>query len=273
VARLIEFEAPLDTSHFSAVQLQPRAVAAITWNALARWLRLHLVPFPVLLRDERYGLVVLRVSIRYLAPTSFFDADALVVRAGLRVTRRGARAQLDARLSLGSREVATAQLVLCPVYIEEPTSLAATPRPFSDALLARFHPDEIESSGSPRVLPDRRATIETRGRALAQRTSPFCVHRCACEVADQWSWVDLPVHLEAAREQLALEEQRSAPLLARALGEPLRQFDVELSRPFYSFDHGEVTSRAFDVDGRLALVHSLTSDGAAALHGTVVETF
>jgi hypothetical protein len=272
MARLVEFEVPFDTSYFSAVQLQPRALSAVTWNALARWLRVHLVPFPQLIQRERCGLVVLGFSLEYLAPLGFFDADALVARAGLRAIRRGARAQLDVRFSAGGREVATTRLLLCPVAICEEVSLAAEPRPFGPELLARFHADEIDSSCPARVVPQRRATIE-RARAITQRISPFVIHRHACEVAEQWSWVDVAAHVESAREALALAEQQRCGLLRRALAEPMRRFDVELSRPYYSFDQGDIVSRAFETEGRLSLVHAFTSGGGATLHGTVVESF
>jgi hypothetical protein len=273
VARIVEFEAVVDTSYFSAVQLQLRTVGALCWSALARWLKHHLVAFPRLIQGERCGLVVLGFHYEASEAVSFFDCESLLVRAGLRAMRRGARAELDVRFSNRGREIAAARLVLCPVAIEDPVSLAASPRPFDDRLLARFQDDERVSGSPSRVLPERRTELESRGPALAQRVTPFFVHRQLCEVAEQWSWIEVSGYAEAARERLALDQATAHPALQIALREPLRRFDVEFSRPFYSFERGEIVTRAYAAGGRLGLVHSLVSDGGAALHALVVEAF
>jgi len=74
--RAIDWEETVDTSTFSAVQLQPGVVASLTWNALARWLRTYIVSFPNLIGNESTGLVVMGFHLEYCNPVSFFDCEA-----------------------------------------------------------------------------------------------------------------------------------------------------------------------------------------------------
>ena len=96
--RAVVFEVTSDTSHFTPLQLQPRAILALSFNGLSRWLREHLVSFPVLIRDHLCSVVILGAGIKYEAPLGFFDGDGFCVRATLKVLRRGTRAQLDVEL-------------------------------------------------------------------------------------------------------------------------------------------------------------------------------
>jgi hypothetical protein len=269
VARAVEFEVTVDTSTFSAIQLQPGRVASLGWNALARWLRTHLVSFPTLIGVESTGLVVLGFHLKYRESVAFFECDAFRVRGTLRVMRRGERCQLDLRYFRQDRDLAVARLILCPVAIEDPVSLGATPATLSERLLARFESDEVESAAPARLVPERLAFVETRGALLAEGTEAFAVHRHRSEVAEQWSWTEVPALVEGAREALALETRALRPCLQR----PMDSFDVEFCRPMFSFDRGEIVTRAYAVDDRFGVIHRITSQRGAVLHATVVEVF
>jgi acyl-CoA thioesterase FadM len=272
--RAIEFEVPVDTSTFSAVQLQPGVVASLTWNALARWLRAYLLPFPRLIRDESTGLVVMGFHLQYLDAVSFFDCEVFRVRAALRVMRRAERCQLDLKFFMPDRVLATVRLILCPVRIEDAVALGAAPAPLSERLLALIPQEDLESASPARLVPGRLAAVETTGQLIGESRKDFRIHRYGTEVAEQWAWTHLPHIVEGAREDLALgdrSEQRH--LLRRCLREPLARFDAEYSRPFFSFEEGTVVTRAFALGERLGLVHRLTSAGGSVLHSTVVEVF
>jgi acyl-CoA thioesterase FadM len=271
--RSIDWEETVDTSTFSAVQLQPGVVASLTWNAMARWLRTHLVSFPTLIAKESTGLVVMGFQLEYRDPISFFDCEAFRVRAAFRMMRRGERGQLDLRLFSDSYELATARLIVLPVAILDPVSLGAEPAPMPESLLARFKDDEVESASPVRIVPARLAEVETTGTLLAEHTKPFRIHRHLTEVAEQWSWTEVPALVESVRESLALEDSEHKMLLRRCLSNRMARFDVEFSRPYFSFESGEIVSRAYDVAGSLAFVHRFTSNQGAHLHATVVEMF
>ncbi len=125
-----------------------------------------------------------------------------------------------------------------------------------------------------RIVPTRLTAIETTGSLLAEYTKPFRIHRHLSEVAEQWSWTEVPALVESARENLALEDQsENKMMLRRSLSHRIARFDVEFSRPYFSFESGEIVSRAYDVAGHLAFVHKFTSNRGLHLHATVVEVF
>ncbi|MFT4628108.1 MAG: acyl-CoA thioesterase FadM [Myxococcota bacterium] len=270
----IEFEVPVDTSTFSAVQLQPGVAASLSWSALARWLRAHLVPFPRLIKEESTGFVVMGFHLQYLDEVSFFDCEAFRVRAALRVMRRAERCQLDLRFFSESQELATARLILCPVTIEDPLALGASPAPLSQRLLDRIPRGEVESASPARLVPARLSAVETTGEFIAEGSKDFMIHRHGTEVAEQWAWTHLPHIVEGARETLALgDRSERRHQLRRCLRSPLVRFDAEYSKPFFSFERGTVVTRAFALGDRLGLVHRLTSGAGSSLHSTVVEVF
>ena len=272
--RAIDWEETVDTRTFSAVQLQPGVVASLTWNALARWLRTYIVSSPTLITKESTGLVVMGFHLEYRDPVLFFDCEAFRVRGAFRMMRRGERGQLDLRLFSEVHELAIAQLIVRPVAILDPVSLGAEPAPMPESLLAQFEDDEVESSSPVRIVPARLAAVETTGSLLTEYSKPFRIHRHLSEVAEQWSWTEVPALVESARENLALEDQsENKMMLRRCLSNRIARFDVEFSRPYFSFEFGEIVSRAYDVGGHLAFVHKFTSNRGAHLHATVVEVF
>jgi hypothetical protein len=272
--RAIDWEEIVDTSTFSAVQLQPGVVASLAWNALARWLRTYVVSFPTLIAKESTGLVVMGFHLEYRDPVSFFDCESFRARGAFRMMRRGERGLLDLRLSSDSHELAVAQLIVRPVAIKDPVSLGAEPSPMPESLLSQFEDDEAESASPVRIVPARLSAVETTGSLLAEYTEPFRVHRHLSEVAEQWSWTEVPSLVESARENLALGDRgENKMMLRRCLDHRIRRFDVEFSRPYFSFEFGEIVSRAYDVAGHLAFIHKFTSNKGSDLHATAVEVF
>ena len=106
---------------------------------------------------------------------------------------------------------------------------------------------------------------------MAEGSYEFTVYRHACEVADQWCVIQIPCYVSEAREALALAQGDHIPDLRRALGQPLRNLDMELRRPMYVFDKGTIVTKAYDVDGRFAFIHQVLSSDQ--LHAVVIERF
>lgn len=272
--RATVFEVVADTSHFTPLQLQPRAILALSFNGMARWLREHLVSFPELIGEHRCSLVILGAGVTYEAPLGFFDGAAFEVRVALRILRGGTRAELTAEIHGRRGRAASARILLCPVRIEESTSLAATPAPLDPALLARLQQDEIDPSSPARPLGDLKSRIEQSGEPLAVGTSDFVTHRHLCEVADQWAFFEVPGLIGAGREALAHERGVEIKALRDALSRPLAQLELELMRPYFWFQPGKIETTAYRWEHRLALVHRLLSPvPGAELHGLAVEIF
>jgi acyl-CoA thioesterase FadM len=274
MVRAIEWEHTVDTSTFSAVQLQPGVIASLTWNALSRWMRTYVVDFPRLIGREATGMVVMGFHLEYKDPVTFFECPAFRVRAAFRIMRRGERGELNLHFFAQNQELAVARLIVRPVAILDPVSLGAEPAPLPESLLAYFEADEIQSASPQRIVPSRLATVETMGALLAEATTPFRIHRHLSEVAEQWAWTETPALVESARENMALNDRSEHKMqLRRCLRHRLARFDVEYSRPYFSFEKGEIVSRAYDVAGHLAFAHRFTSQRGAHLHATVVEVF
>jgi hypothetical protein len=274
MARTSVFEVTVDTSHFTPLQLQPRALLSLSFNALSRWLREHLVSFPELIRRHRRSVVILGARIDYEAPWGFFDGAGIDVTASLKVLRAGTRAELRVTFTALEATAAAVWILLCPVEIVDPVSLAATPAAFDGALLAAFQPDEIDPAPPRRTLPSARAEIEAQGVRLAEAGAPFVVHRHMCEVADQWAFFEVPALVGASRESMALSMGEGVPLLHDGLSRPLRRFEMELTRPYFWFQTGSVETTAYRHDSRLTMLHVLRSPVPGGdVHGVAVEWF
>lgn len=272
--RSVCFELVTDTSHFNPLQLQPRALLQISFNALARWLKEYLVPFPQLVQDHRLSVAILGASLTYEAPLRFFDDDSLRVEATCRLMEKGSRILLEVEFWGAGACAARVTLPLCPLAIEDPRSLAAAPTRIVGEMLERFAEDEIDAGSPPRCLPRARRVHIEAGSRLADGTSSFVVHRHLCEVADQWAFTEVPALVGASRESLAHEQGAGLPALNDALAKPLRSFDMELTRPYFWLQTGRVDTVAYRNDDGLAMIHRLTSDvPGRKVYGTVLERF
>lgn len=278
--RTLTHELVVDTCLFSPLQLQPRALFAHSWNGLARWFAAHVCSFPALLGDHQAGMVFLGVHLAYRQPLGFFDADVIRQEVTARLLRGGSRLELSCRYTGVGREAGEGRLaaevrcILCPVAIEEPRSLAARPQPFAAEVQACFLGDERGDQAPPRVVPALLEELAARGQPLGERQTPFTIHRHMAEVADQWSFSEIPCLCEAAREHLVLEQVGREPRLGAALARPLRSIDVELARPYYSFDRGVTQTQVAALGDGLAWVHRLGATlPGAPVHGVVVERY
>ncbi len=268
--RLVQFTVPTDTSLFTPLQLQPRFLLWLGMSGCARWLQEHLVSLRHLIRDHRLGVVVLSVHLEYLQPFGFFDADEIVVEAGWRARMGGILLQGDYDYLGGDKKVAEGRCILRPVRLQDMDSLSAVPSRLSRSLLERLQPDEVDRERPERVVPELVRALEM-GEALATGSSPLMIHRHDCEVADQWSFIDVPNHVGAAREKLVLEHAADIPALTSGLSNPLHSIDIELHSPMYALDQGTTSTTAHSNGGELSFIHRLHT--GAHEHAVVVERF
>lgn len=274
MGRHVAFEVPTDSGQFTWLQLQPKSLLGLSWNGYARWLREYLVSFPKLIRDEGYGAVILDVDIQYIEPLTFFEADTLEVDVALRARKRGKRLELTTNFSGGGRQAAIVTIVLCPVEIKDQETLTAAPASLSSDLLARFQSDEVDDDGPKRQVPELVERIESEGKFLGERKDSFHVHHHYCEVAEQWSFIEVPNIAESLRESLALEQVASEPLFRMCLDQPVKRINVELYQPYFVYENGHVTTQAYGLDSGIAFLHRLGSDRVdSPLHGLAVERF
>lgn len=271
--RSIAFEVPGDTSLFTPLQLQSRAVLRLAMEGWARWLRAHLVSFSKLVHHHRFGVVVTGIHLEYLAPLRFEDDRDLQLEVRVRAVKGGALLEVTLDLfDTGKAAVAKATVIVRPLKLAGDASMSATPGPVPPELLQRFEADEVVAEGPKRVLPALVAAAEAKP-ALGTQKVPLRMWRHLCEVADQWSFIETAGFFEAGRDALALSHGAAAPVLRKGLSSPLTHLDIELSRPSFLFDALEVETTGYEpAPGTPLFVHRLKGAGGEVL-ATAVERF
>jgi acyl-CoA thioesterase FadM len=257
--RIVTFQMPFDTGMFTPVQLQPRGLLSLAMSGWARWIHEHLgVSFPGLLAEHHTSTVVAGIQLEYLEPLRFLDGDLLQATAAVRAHRAGSTMDLVLDYSARARPVARVRLVLVPVHVEDVESLSAVPQRLPDELLGRFDADELAVDPARRRMREQLHAVEQQEPACEKRT-PFTIHRHACEVADQWSYIELPGLVEPGREAISLDPPPKLDELRAGVSQPLIRFDAELRRPFFVFDSGILVTKAYVGPSRIAYVHELWS--------------
>ena len=277
MARTVSFDVANDTCLFTPLQLQPTAAFRFGMATWASWLRAHVMSFPSLVRDHQLGAVVAGMHVTYTRPFGFFDSDGLRVEGSVKIVKRGALFHVPMRVFAVGGPSDGAQVIellgtVRPVQISE-ASLSATPIPVPAALAARFGADEIDDAAPvARPVVDWLATIERRAPLAEARARVFC-SRALCEIADQWSFVEVPGFGALGREQLVMEAGGREPRLRDGLRRPIRTIDVEYRAPAFAFDELEIHTRA-DPDGAgLVFTHRIAAATGAELRAAIVERF
>ena len=271
----IQFEVPVDTSHFTARQLQQRTLLSLSWNGYARWLKEHVVSLPRLIKEYHLGTVIIGAHIDYIAPFTFFDDDSLKVNVEVRPWA-GQILELNVSFCGAGQNVVQVYILLYPVAIQEHQTLAAVPTRIPKELLPKFHPDEDDLSRSvPNLeIPELVQQVEQTGRLLMKEGGTFTIHNHLIEVAEQWAFIETPGIVQAIREPLILTRLEKTPALSRALSQPMQSFRAEFHHPYYVFDQGQVETKAYLWQDKLAFIHRLFSEYyGQELHGTIVEQF
>jgi hypothetical protein len=272
--RTICTEIPSETSLFTPMQLQPRALTWLWMSGWANWLRTHLISFPKLVRLHQTSFVIIGYSVEMLAPFGFYDSDAVTVELDVWASGRGRFVESDVEYCGAGRPVARGHWVLMPVRIQEAQSLAAQPMRLSDDLMACLTPDEVVDAKPQNLVPPRLQRIMAQGEPIGEHRHAFTIHRHHCEVADQWCFVEIPSLAAASREEMAIALADRDERLVTGVSGPLRRMDVKLTRPLFAFDQGQVQTTAYHMaeEASVCFVHRIVSElGAGQEHGVIIE--
>jgi len=270
--RIHHYELPLDTSLFSATQLLPRALLSLSMRGWAGWVREHLVSFSSMVRDYKTSVVVLGANLDFVEPFRFIDAEQMSVAFRVSARKGGAFVAAESEFTAGERVVARVQFLMKPVLMSDTESFSAVPGNLPDSLLSKFQSDEVSDSIPERLVAKHQAATESAGRLVGKASHPIVFYRHHCEVAEQWSYIEVPSHAAGARESMALAQSAERPEMRAALSRPLKAVYLELKRPFYLFDRGAIETSAYEVEGGMAFVHEIRSEiGGRGVHGTVFE--
>jgi len=265
--RTIAFETPTNPLQFDAQQIRPRVVLGLSITALARWFATHLVPYPRLVHDYRSGFVFTTTRLDSALPVlQFSDAEWLAV-AGQATLSDSAkylhlRSDIAARRqneSHASRHVATFEADMRIVNVVEPHALTALPGTLPESLAAKFKPEEI-------YHPDRtaiaRASTPPEGTEIFHHTGPeTTVCRSHCEVADQWSFIEVTELLTTERERLFSSGAAPDHISRMAVANPMRSITSVFQRALYTFDTFQVITRVLtnpSDETKLVFLYTLT---------------
>lgn len=270
--RVCRYELPIDTTHFTPLQLQPRRLYTQWFNGWARWLQEHLVSFRTLIREYHRSVVIAGTRLEYLAPFGFFDADALTMELDLRVRKGGELLESRGTFLDGSKVICRVTVVLRPVIVQDELALAALPGNLGPAVLAKFQPDEIDATAPRRYVGEQFQRVAAEGTLLGRTERTLRMYRHFCEVADQWAFMDTACHVGACREELVLARGQEVPALRKGVSHPLQSVDTEFQRPFYAFDDTIVTTSAYQHEEALVFLHTLQGPEGAS-RAIAIERF
>jgi hypothetical protein len=264
--RAITFETPTGPTQFGPEQIRPRVLLGLAMTSLGCWFAAHLVPHSRLLNDYRTGFVFTTVQLDNALPDlRFADADWLAVTSRVTVSDSAKYLHLtvdiDARLDTqesATRRVASFNADLRAVTVVESEALTATPGTLPGPLYARFLPEEI-------YQPDRtaiaRAATPPEGKEIFNSNGQETILcRSHCEVADQWSFIEVLELLTTARERLFLQSGVPAAVGRLAVAHPVRNIVGVFHRSMYVFDTCRISTRVLTSsteDSRLTFTYSL----------------
>ncbi|MBT2511863.1 hypothetical protein J7I98_40160 [Streptomyces sp. ISL-98] len=271
-ARETTFREPLYTTQFSPLQLRPRALLDLAANGFARWLAEHLTPFPHLLHKHRTAVVVRIARLDYEAPDlRFADASWLDLRARVTTSGSGEWLVLSLDYEAGGHIAARARLVMRVLSVAEPESLAAQPGALPPALLAEFTGDERLPSDEFRKQARVRQPFDLGTDLFAPQEWETTLSRSQCEVADQWSFIEMIELATSARERLfaATDSALPADTVRPAVRAPVRSLVAFFQRPMFVFDACRTVTRAHHArhDGRTVFRHDIGRAGTARTAG------
>ncbi|GHE38248.1 hypothetical protein GCM10017673_45750 [Streptosporangium violaceochromogenes] len=239
------FQEAVYTTQFSALQLRPRTLLDLAVNGLARYMAEHLTPFPSFVHHHNTSVVVRTVYLDYTPPDLHFaDAPWLEMHVGMVASGTGEWLSLTVDYQAGDRPVARVRLILRVVTVVDPSSLAAQPGRLPESLLARFPADRRQPAkaflGQARAAPP----FPAGPQLFATQRHETTLTRTHCEVADQWSFVEMVEMATVARERLFETLGPSNDVVHQAIGAPVRRLIASYRRPMFVFDRCHTLTQA-----------------------------
>jgi hypothetical protein len=267
---------PTDTSLFSALQLQPCTVLKLGMSNAWRWIESQIgITFPEWVREHQRGLVITGLHIRYLASHTFFDSNTLdVLIHPVRVRSRQRMLQFGFDyLRADKKAFATLSAVGLLLKLHKTdASLSADPSlsPLDARILEKFLPEEIDPSIPPKEVSAMVEALKASNAApIAVGEHPFRIYRHHCEIADQWSFIDIPGFSGQARELLVTGNRSGR--IRDGIRKPLRRWMAEIRRPMALFDDGLILTEVYDSGERLTFVHELRNVTQGHVAALVLE--
>ncbi|WP_145579438.1 hypothetical protein [Yersinia vastinensis] len=274
--RTVNMTYPIHTCLFTALQFHGRELLSLAISNKWLWLERHLkVSFPEFIQGYQQSNVTISFEINYTQPLTFFDSNEFsssVVKVRLR--QKDSIFEIHHDFTANYRVFATVILFWRILSLSGDDALTAVPGNLDEQIKQRFLPEEIDSSNIVRATPKLLSKIESEGQFITEHNNLFTLYRHQCEVADQWSFIELPTLASAGRERLIISLDDDPAELSCTMGKPIKSIVAKLSCPFFLFDEGRVRTRAYLLNKRPIFVHHVFNVSRAdTLAAVVIESF
>ncbi|CNI64018.1 Uncharacterised protein [Yersinia frederiksenii] len=274
--RTVNMTYPIHTCLFTALQFHGRELLSLALNGEWLWFEYHLnISLPTLIQEYRQSMVVTAFEIEYTASFEFFDANQFTVSV-TKVRVRQKDTVLEFNYEFSANNVIFSRVMICfrLLVLFGDEALTAQSGKIDEKLLQRFLPEEIDSSNMVRAAPKLLSKIESEGQFITEHNNLFTLYRHQCEVADQWSFIELPTLASAGRERLIISLDDDPAELSCTMGKPIKSIVAKLSCPFFLFDEGRVRTRAYLLNKQPIFVHHVFNVSRAdTLAAVVIESF
>ncbi len=258
---------------FTPLQVHARELLRFGVVCWVGWMRDHTISLQRMIEQHSAAVVVVSASLGYSGQRLFHDGDTINIDTMCSVHRKGMLIEGVSRFSSLGQEFACMTIHFRPVAIGDEHSAAARASDLLPELQALFVDGEISQTPYPRRVRKLAQTITAEGILLASGRYPFKLHRYAMDFADQWAFMETSAFTSASREELVLAQGHAHARLREGLSAPLGEFHVDLTKPYFIFDQGEVQTQAYLLNDELFFVHRMLGEqcGRAQLHATVIE--
>ncbi|QHB31028.1 hypothetical protein F0T03_01635 [Yersinia canariae] len=274
--RMVNMTYPIHTCVFTALQFHGRELLSLAASSEWLWFEYYLnVSLPTLIQEYQQSMVVTAFEIEYTAPFEFFDANQFTASV-TKVRVRQNDNIFEFHYEFSANNIVFSRVMICfrLLLLSGDDALTAVPGKVDEKLLQRFLPEEIDSSNIVRAVPKLLNKIETEGLLITESNDLFTLYRHQCEVADQWSFIELPTLASAGRERLIISLDDDPAELRRTMEKPIKSIVAKLSCPFFLFDEGRVRTRAYLLNKQPIFVHHVFNVSRAdTLAAIVIESF
>ncbi|AJJ03115.1 hypothetical protein BZ17_1999 [Yersinia pseudotuberculosis IP 32953] len=267
---------PIHTCLFTALQFHGRELLSLGMSNKWLWFENHFnMSFPEFIKKYQQSNVAVAFEIEYIQPFDFFDAKTFDVSISkVRLRQKDSVFEFHHEFTANNIIFARVALYWRILMLSGDDALTAHPGPLGKELIQLFLPEEIDPSRTVRAVSKQLCEIEAEGQLITENYSNFTLFRHQCEVADQWSFVELPTLASAGREQLIISLEDDPENLSSTMGIPIKNIVAKLSCPFFLFDEGRVRTRAYLLNNQPVFVHHIFNISRAdTLAAVVVESF
>ncbi|MDO8343618.1 MAG: hypothetical protein Q7T48_10490 [Cellvibrio sp.] len=242
-------------------------------GAWVGWMRDHTVSIQKMIEKYSASVVVAGANLQYLESCLFHDGDTVQMESHSVVHKKGILIEGVTEFTYGGKKLAKMSVFLRPVIIGDEHSSAAKSGSLLPELQDLFSPEEFSQVPYARYVKQLLPSIEREGELIATGIFPFKLHRYAMDFADQWAFMETAAYVGASRENLSVTQANKHPRLIEGISAAVKNYYLDLKRPYFLFDEAYVESKAYIWQEKLFFVHSLQSNlrGESQLHALVIE--